>query len=103
MTDTIPAIAIARDHKNWPIAEKIARKLEEGPRQILGLTQKGAARDNPEAARAFVGALLSSGIAERVPGRPSLMRPTADGRGVLRAFWDNTELPTAFYEFFEIS
>lgn len=101
-TDKISPIALAKHHPDWSIAEKIAGKLfEEGPRQVHGLTQKGAARDNPDRARDFIKVLLASGLIEEVR-RNELVRATPDGRAALRALHAGTSLHPALAEFFNI-
>lgn len=103
-TDPIAPIAVCRHHPSWSIAEKIARKLCDGPsRQIRGLTQRGTASRDPEAADEFLQYLIKHSLAEIKLGRNEQVQLTAEGRPVLKAFADGDRLAPVLHEFFGLA
>jgi uncharacterized protein YjbI with pentapeptide repeats len=101
-TDDVPKIFIAKHRASYEIALKISRKLLEQPkRQLLGLVQRGAAKQDTSAARKFIEVLFSSGFAHKTTAHEELVELTTLGRTRLQEFASGTVLPNELADFFE--
>jgi hypothetical protein len=99
--DQIPSIWKWVHSPKFDILDKIARKLlEQGQRQILGLTQKGAAREDPEFARRLLEVFLKEKWVESVRGRKDRAMCTELGRQVLSGVIKREALPKALEDVF---
>ena len=99
ITDAVPPIYKYQHYQMFAIAQKVAGKLLEGGlRQILGLTQRGAARANPAFAREFIQMLVRENFARIPAGRDTLIEITDVGRKVLTDMERMQELHPALQE-----
>ncbi|MFH1136974.1 MAG: pentapeptide repeat-containing protein [Pseudomonadota bacterium] len=93
-TDPLPLSVIAHHHPKSPIAEKILEKLsKQSLRQRRGLTQRGAAAQDPRFARRFVKHLESQELIQTPMNRKELVEVTEIGRQRLTKFVETGELP----------
>ena len=91
-TDAIDDFFVVQHEPKFPILEKIVEKLcEQNKRQLLGLTQKGYAQDDPDFARASIKLLERMGWV--AIDRNDLVGPTAAGRNVLGRINEGRSIP----------
>jgi predicted transcriptional regulator len=67
---------------------------------VRGLVHRGASAKDPEVAERYVAHLVSKGLAQKVSGRQQLVRPTDEGRSILRAFSEKGIVDGRLLEFF---
>jgi hypothetical protein len=86
-------IHVVQHHRKFPIVEKVARKLlEQGNRQVRGLTQRGAARADPPFARAFLDELVSADYVA-LAGDREIVQLTEAGRRALNDLVERRHIP----------
>jgi len=98
ITDDVDEYYVFCHHPKYSIVYKIMTKLgEQAKRQLLGLTQKGAAREDPVFASDFVNVLYKNGLIEF--DRHDLVSPTPEGRDVIARFLEARTLDPAIAEY----
>ena len=98
--DPVDLHYVLRHHPKFGVIRKVCDKLrEQSWRQRRGLTQRGAARQDPKLARNFLAFLESRGLVESQKHRPDLVQCTVEGWEICGRFCDKLEVPSEFDEF----
>ena len=101
LTNDVPPFFVYRHHPDFPIVEKICRKLtEQNWRQLRGLIQRGTASQKKKFAEAFILSLRSLNLLE-VGSRRDLIRGTQRGREVFTRLCERNELAPELETFFK--
>lgn len=97
-TDPVEPYFELQHHPRFSIVQKICEHLaDQRNSQIRGLTQRGAAQNDPPFARAFIEKLKNSGLIDVV--RNDLVSATSEGRKQLPRLIEHNEMPSCIVDF----
>lgn len=99
MTDDVAPYFVLMHAKRFAVVQKVLRKLSEpGRKQVRGLTQRGAAQQDPAFARRLLEFLISEGWVEDKLGREIVDLTTA-GNAVCVRFLEKAEVDRNLADF----